>query len=227
MIREQSRFTINPLYVVAISICAVSEYVSTLQQGLLFGLLTAVICLFCVNIVSLVEKIADKNLRAFLIAMLAAVIIVVLQYVCELIGWAFLLENADNLKWIVIAVIALSIVPTYFETRLTTRHYFDHMFLSVISFVLQIVLYSVIIEILGYGTIWGASIFGAFSGFVFARQLYFRLFLIGLIVCISNLLYQLIEDRKMKYDILVEKYKIQIKQVLTERDRQHGGRRNG
>jgi len=226
MIREQSRFTINPLYVVAIGLCAVCEYVDTLQQGLLFGLLTAVVCLLCVNLVSLVERIADKNLRAFLIAMLSAALVVVLEYACELIGWELLIENAKNLKWIVIAVIALSIVPTYFETRLTTKHYFDHMFLSVIAFVLQIVIYSVVIEILGYGTIWNIPLFGAFSGFVFARQLYFRLFLIGVIVIISNLVYQLVEDRKMKYEILVEKYKIQIKQVLTERDKKEG-QRNG
>lgn len=222
MIREQSRFTINPLYVVAISMCVVCEYVSSLQQGLLFGLVTSVIALICINLVSLVEKIADKNLRAFLIAMLAAVLIVVVQYSCDLIGWAFLKENADNLKWVVIAVITISIVPTYFETRLTTKHYFDHMFLSVIAFILQIAVYSAIVEVLGFGTIWGIPLFGAFSGFVFARQLYFRLFLVGAIVIISNFIYQTIEDRKMKYEILVEKYKIQIKQVLTNRDRQGG-----
>ena len=116
MIREQSRFTINPLYVVAISLCVVCQYVNSLQQGLLFGLVTSVIALICINLVSLVEKIADKNLRAFIIAMLAAVMVVVAQYACTLIGWDILKANAKNLKWIVVAVITISIVPTYFET---------------------------------------------------------------------------------------------------------------
>lgn len=220
MIREQSRFTINPLYIVAVSLCILSEYINSLQQGLLFGLLTAVICLLCVNLVSLVEKIADKNLRAFLIAMLSAVIVVIAEFSCTLIGKDFLLDNIDNMKWIVVAVVALSIVPTYFETRLTTKHYFDHMFFSVIMFVVQIILYSAIVEVLGYGTIWNYSLFGSFAGFVFARQLYFKLFLIGIMSILFNFIYQVAEDKQMQFNLQVEKYKIQIKQILTAKDKE-------
>jgi len=226
MIREQSRFTINPLYVVAVAMCCLCQYVNTLQQGLLFGLLTAVICLLCTNLVSLVEKIADKNLRAFLITMLTAVIIVILEYVFELLNWQILVDNMENLKWIVIAVAALSIVPTYFETRLTTKHYFVNMFFSIISFFVLIVVYSVIIEVLGSGTIFGIALFGNFSGFVFAEQLYFKLFLIAMLTIVSNFVYQAIEDRQMRFELLVEKYKINIKQVLNERDKKGGVRKN-
>ena len=222
MIREQSRFTINPLYVVAVAMCTICQYVNTLQQGLLFGLLTAVICLLCTNLVSLVEKIADKNLRAFLITMLTAVIIVILEYVFELLNWEILTENLDSIKWIIIAVTALSIVPTYFETRLTTRHYFINMFFSVISFFVLIVVYSVIIEVLGFGSIFGYALFGNFGGFVFAGQLYFKLFVIALLIILTNFIYQVVEDRKMRFDLLVEKYKLNIKQVLNERDGKGG-----
>lgn len=220
MIREQSRFTINPLYIVAVSLCILCEYVNSLQQGLLFGLLTAVVSLVCVNLVSLVEKIADKNLRAFLIAMLSAIIIVVAEYACAIINREFFVENSANMKWVIVAVVALSIVPTYFETRLTTKHYFDHMFFSVAMFVIQMILYSVIIEILGYGTIWEYSLFGSFAGFVFARQLYFKFFLIGAMCILFNFVYQRVEDKKMQYELLVEKYKIQIKQILQAKDKE-------
>ena len=134
MIKEQSRFTINPLYVVAVAMCCIVQYVNTLQQGLLFGLITVAVALITINLISIVEKIADKNLRVFLITMLSAALIIIVEYVFELIGWEILSSNVDNIKWTLLAIVSLSIVPTYFETRLTTRHYFVNVFFSIFSF---------------------------------------------------------------------------------------------
>ena len=105
MIREQSRFTINPLYIVGVALCCVCSICTTLFEGLLFSLITVVLALFCINIVSFVEKVADKNLRAFLIAMLTATFIVAGEYIFELIGGQLLLSSADNLKGVLLAVI--------------------------------------------------------------------------------------------------------------------------
>lgn len=222
MIREQSRFTINPLYVVAVAMCCVAQYIGTLEQGLLFGLITVVIALITINLVSMVEKIADKNLRVFLIAMLTAAIIVIIEYVFELIGWQLLTDNVENIKWILLAVVSLSIVPTYFETRLTTRHYFVNMFFSIASFLILTIVYSVIIEFLSSGSIFGINLIVGFSGFVFASELFFKMFLIAFLIIVSNLVYQAVEDGKMKRELLVEKYKIQIKQILTRSDQKEG-----
>ena len=222
MIKEQSRFTINPLYVVAVTMCCIVQYIDTLQQGLLFALITVAIALITINLISMVEKIADKNLRVFLIAMLSAAIIIVLEYVFELIGWEILTANVGNIKWILLAVVSLSIVPTYFETRLTTKHYFVNMFFSVFSFLILTIIYSAIIEILGDGTIFGVKLFNGFAGFVFAKELFFKMFLVAILIIVSNLVYQKSEDDRMRKDLLVEKYKILIKQILTKRDQKEG-----
>ena len=121
MIREQSRFTINPLYVVAVALCCVCAVTTTLLQGVFIGLVTVVVSLISINIVSMVEKIADKNLRAFLIAIIAGLLIVVGQYVIEIVNKKFFTSNLDNLKWVVMAVVTLSIVPTYFERSALRR----------------------------------------------------------------------------------------------------------
>lgn len=214
MIREQSRFTINPLYVVAVALCCVCAVTTTLLQGVFIGLVTVVVSLISINIVSMVEKIADKNLRAFLIALIAGLLIVVGQYVIEIVNKKFFTSNLDNLKWVVMAVVTLSIVPTYFETRLTTKFYFGHMFFSLFAFLMLIVVYSVIIEFCAYGTIAGHQLIASFFGFNFASQLFFQLFVIAVLVIIANLIYQKSEDRKLKFGILVERYKAQIKQTL-------------
>jgi len=217
MIREQSRFTINPLYIVAVAMCCICSICTTFYQALFFGLVTIVIALFCINIVSFVERIADKNLRAFIIAILAAVIVVLGEYVIEIMANEFLLANASGIKWVLLAVVSLCIVPTYFETRLTNRYYFVNMFYSLFAFLVMILVYSIVIEFLGYGTFAGMVVIQGFAGFEFALQLFFQLFVIGVMVIIANIIYQKSEDRKMQFDLLVEKYKIQIKRVLTNK----------
>ena len=217
MIREQSRFTINPLYIVAVAMCCICSICTTFYQALFFGLVTVVIALFTINIVSFVERIADKNLRAFIIAILSATIIVLGEYVIEIIGHEFLLANVDSLKWVLLSVVSLCIVPTYFETRLTNRYYFVNMFYSLFAFLVMLIVYSVIIEFLSYGTFAGMVVIEGFTGFTFAMQLFFQLLLIGVMVIIANIIYQKSEDRKMQFDLLVEKYKIQIKRVLTNK----------
>ncbi len=220
MIREQSRFTINPLYIVAVALCCICSITTTLYQGLFFGLVTVVVALLCINLVSFVERIADKNLRAFLITMLAGLLIVVGEYLIELIAVEFFLNNIEHLKWILLSVVTLSIVPTYFETRLTTKFYFVNMFYSLFAFLVITVVYSVIIEFTAYGTIAGYTLFEGFIGFAFAQQLFFQLFVIAVLVIIANVIYQKSEDKKLKFEILVERYKAQIKQVLIQKSKQ-------
>lgn len=215
MIKEQSRFTINPLYVVAVALCCICSVSTTLFNGLLFGLATAVIALICINLISLTEKIANKNLRAFLIAIMAGFLIVICECAVDVINIDFFTLNKDNLKWVVISVITLSIVPTYFETRLATRHYFGNMLYSIFAFVVLTIVYATILEFCTLGSVAGYQIFKSFSGFALANQLFFQLFVIAILLIVSNLIYQHIEDRRLKSSILVERYKLQIKKVIN------------
>lgn len=214
MIREQSRFTINPLYIVAVALCCLASVVTNVQSGLLIGLITVCTALLCINLVSFVEKIADKNLRAFLIAILAATIIVISQYVFEIIGTVLLLDNMESLKWVELAVITLSIVPTYFETRITTSYYYVNMFFSIIAFFVMLMLYSAIIELISTGTLAWYVIIKGYKGFDIANQLFFQLLVIVVLTVIANFIYQKVEDRKMMFNLQVERYKLHIKQVL-------------
>lgn len=165
--------------------------------------------------VSLTEKIANKNLRAFLIALLAGFWVIICGCVVDVINIDLFTQNKDNLKWIVIAVITLSIVPTYFETRLATRHYFGNMLYSIFAFIVLTVVYSTILEFCTSGSVAGYQIFKSFSGFALANQLFFQLFVIAILLIIANLIYQHIEDRRLKSSILVERYKLQIKKVAN------------
>ncbi len=220
MIREQSRFAINPLYVVAIAMCSICAYCTSLQTGLVLAAVVVLSSLLCVNIISFTERIADKNLRAFLVAMLVAGIVVVCAYVFDIIGGEALQNAKPGLNFALIAVICLSIVPTYFETRLTTKDYFANMFFSVVMFFILTAIYSAIIEFLGYGTLWGYNIIPSFTGFTFANQLFFQLFLVACLILISNWIYQAVEDRQMNFDLLVERYKVQILQSLKKQQKE-------
>ena len=217
MIKEQSRFTINPIYVVALALCSICQYTISLKAGLLLGLITAGIALFCINLISLSEKIANKNLRAFLVILFAAALVVVGEYIFELIGTEFLIGQQEILKWSILAVATLAIVPTYFETRLTTKHYFSNMFMSTIAFILMTTIYSAIIEFLSAGTIWEFTIINGFAGFEWANQLFFQLFMVAIIAILFNVIYQASENRRMKFDLQVERYKIQIKRTLMKK----------
>lgn len=214
MVKEQSRFSINPIYVVAIAICCICGISTTLYNGLLFGVTTAVVSLLCINLISLTEKIANKNLRAFLIALLAGLFVVVGECIIEIVNIEFFTSNINNLKLIVLSVVTLSIVPTYFETRLTNKFYFANMFQSICSFIVLIVLYSTIMEFCTLGSVAGFKLFPVFSGFAIANQLFFQLFVISILTIIANCIYQHIENKRLKASMLVERYKLQIKKVV-------------
>ena len=227
MIREQSRFSINPLYVVACAICPLIPAITNLQNGILYALITFAIAMLCINIISLVEKIANKNLRAFLITLMAGALVVVSQYVFDIIDSEFLKSNSGNLVYVVISVAALSIVPTYFETRLTTKHYFINMLFSAFSFVVLTIIYSVIVEFLTLGSIYNIVIIENFNGFVYADEIFFKLLVIAVLVIISNIIYQRVEDRKMRFDLQVERYKLLIKKTLSDKAGKEGAQNNG
>lgn len=220
MIREQSRFAINPVYVVGVALCCICASCTSLQAGLLLGGITVASMLLCVNLISFAERIADKNLRAFLIAMLVAAIVVVCEYVFRLLGTELFISNIGNLQYMLLAVICLSIVPTYFETRLTTKDYFSNMMFSVFIFFVLTCLYSFIIELLGNGTIWGYSVIPGFSGYAFANQFFFEMFVVAALVLITNIIYQKIEDRHMQFALLVERYKAQIIASLKNKQKE-------
>lgn len=227
MIREQSRFSINPLYVVACAICPLIGAITNLQNGILYSLITFAIAMLCINIISLVEKIANKNLRAFLITLMAGALVVVAQYVFDIIGAELLLSSSSNLVYVVISVAALSIVPTYFETRLTTKHYFINLLFSAFSFVVLTIVYSAIIEFLTLGSIYNIQLIENFSGFVYADEIFFKFLLVAVLTMISNVIYQRVEDRKMRFDLQVERYKLLIKKTLSDKARKEGAQNNG
>jgi hypothetical protein len=79
------------------------------------------------------------------------------------------------------------------------------------------IIYSIIIEILAYGSFFGKTIAEGFAGFAFAGQLFFELFVIALLVIIFNFIYQKIEDRHLKFELLVSGYKTQIRQTLISK----------
>lgn len=216
MVKQQSRFAINPLYVVAVAMCCVCQIETTLFQGLLFGLIVVLLSLICVNLVSLTEKFADKNLRAFIIALLAGLLIFLGEYVFELLNKEFFSANMQNLKWCLLAVITLSIVPTYFETRLATKTYFANMFYSLFMYLILTVLYSAVMEFCTLGSVAGYQIFKTFTGLDFASQLFFQLFVIAIFVILTNWIYQRQENRRMQFDLLVERYKIEIKREASK-----------
>lgn len=199
----------------AVALCCICAISTTLFNGLFFCLTTAVVALICINLVSLTEKIANKNLRAFLIALVAGFLIVIGECVVDYVNIDFFTANKANLKWVVIAVVTLSIVPTYFETRLATRHYFGNMLFSISAFIVLTVVYSAILEFCTLGSVAGFQIFKNFSGFELANQLFFQLFVIAFLLIIANLIYQHIEDNRLKASILVERYKLQIKKVAN------------
>jgi hypothetical protein len=70
------------------------------------------------------------------------------------------------------------------------------------------------------GTIWGQHIIAGFDGFEFASALFFELFVIGVLVIIFNVVYQKVEDKNMKFQLLVSRYKTIIKQTLINKHRE-------
>lgn len=209
---------INFIFFIAIALCPLVTVISSLKMGLMFGGCVAVTFFLLVNFISGLEKIANKDVRVFLYSVLCSGFIIMFKYITSKIGLESVSEFGSKIEISIVSMIILGFYPIYNDTKMTTDDYAERTFYMALIFILSASLYGLIIEILASGSVWGVSL--GFDGFKIFTQPFVGLFIIAILTTIANVIRIAIVKHKEKYNLLVDKYTLQIKTILDAKNRE-------
>jgi len=202
---------VNSVYLIALALASLVLFVDSLFTALLYGVVIVCVFLVTISLVSMLEKIADKHVKFLTFALISSVLITVLKLIFGYVNIEFIVLSAEQLDIVVVPCLLLSIIPIYFEESLSVKQFFITSI--TISFVMlfMLLVYGLVIEIAGYGTI--ANINLGFAGIEFFRMPYGGFMVIATLAIIFNMVRRIYLKKTRRFNMLVEKYKIQIREI--------------
>lgn len=215
---------VNSVYLIALAVCSLLSVVNSLYQALIYAAVVVAVFLVSVSIVSMIEKVADKHVRFLMFALVSAALVTILKIVFTYINVSEIVLAADRLEFACLPCLLLAIVPIYFENNMTVGEFFIDALYMGLGIVLMLAFYGAIIEILGYGAIAKVSIKG-FAGLEFFRLAYGKLIVLGCLTILFNIVRRTYLKNTRRFNMLVEKYKIQIREIRDTQRRVRTGER--
>lgn len=209
---------VNFIFLISLSICPLITVIDSLQMGLCFGVTLSVMFFMLVNFIFGLEKIANKDVRTFVYAVLAAGFIILIKFIASKLGVATFVEFGKRLDISIVSLLLLGFYPIYNDTKMTTEDYAERTFYMGVIFIVACAIYGASIEILAYGNIWGVNL--GFAGLEIFRQPFAGMFLIAVATAIVNMIRVAILNRKKKYNLLVDKYTLQIKTIIDNKNKE-------
>ena len=204
---------INSVYLIALAVCSLSLVLNSFFTALIYSIVVVSVFLVSISIVSMIEKIADKHIRFLLFALVSAAILTILKIVCGYISVPEILYVGDNMEYAILPCLMLAIVPIYFEQEFTMKEFFVNSLLVSAGVLLMMNMAGVIVEMLAYGSVAGVSIAAGFSGFATLRHGFTLFFVVASLAILFNMVRRAYLKKTRRFNMLVEKYKIQIRSI--------------
>lgn len=209
---------INSVYLVALACVSLIGFVNSFYQALVFTVVVVGVFLFAISVVSMIEKIADKHVKFLAFSIICAALITVLKVVFKYVNFELVVVMAETIEIAIIPCMLIGSVPIYFEDSMSVKQYFVSALLMSLCTIVLLVAYGAITEVVAYGKILEYSL--GFNGIEFFKMAYGKLIVIALLTILVNMVRRLYLKRTRRYQMLVEKYKIQIKEIRSSAQRQ-------
>lgn len=203
---------VNFIFLISLAICPLIPVIDSLQMGLCFGVVLSIMFFMLVNFIFGLEKIANKDVRTFVYAVLCAGFIIMIKFIASKLNVALFTQFGERLDISIVSLLLLGFYPIYNDTKMTTEDYAERTFYMGIIFILATAMYGALIEVLAYGNIWGLDL--GFEGIEIFRQPFAGLFIVAVVTTIANMIRVAKINRKKRYNILVDKYTLQIKTIV-------------
>ena len=205
---------INSVYLVALATIAVSANLVSLYSALIYGVAVLVVYYISLSIVSMVDKITDNHVRFVLYTFIASALIIILKVVSQYIGIKEVILASQNLETIILPCMILAIYPIYFESTFSPKHYVTTFIIIGVANILMFVLLGTIVEIFGHGTIVGIGLNVPTSEFF--TKIYGLFFVVATLAVLFNIVRRAYVKKTKRFETLVEKYKIIIRDLQEE-----------
>ena len=218
---------INSVYLLALACASMVLYVNSFYETLVYAVTIFGVFLFAISVVSMIEKIADKNVKFFAYALICAALITILKVVFQYVNISLIVIMSKSIDIAIVPCLLIGIVPIYFEDSLSVKQYFISAILMSVGVVLMLGVFGMITEILGYGSFLDKSL--GFKGVEFFALPHGKFIVIALITVIINLFRRAYLKHVRHYRMIVDKYKIQIREIRSTEQRRieaEGGKDN-
>lgn len=205
---------INSVYLVALATVAISAQISSFYSALIYGVSVLAVYYIALSIVSMVDKITDNHVRFILYTFIASALVVILKVVSQYIGIKEVVLASQNLETAILPCMILAIYPIYFENTFSPKRYVI-MFITIGAMaVLMFAIFGSIVEIFGYGTFAGIVLNVPTADFF--TKIYGAFFICATLAFLFNIVRRAIVKKNKRFETLVEKYKIIIRDLQEE-----------
>jgi len=176
-----------PPFRLVLGLCPVLGVTTTMENGIGMGLATTFV-LLCSNIlVSVLRNIIPPKVRIACFIIIIATFVIVVELVMQAYAYPLFLKLGLFIPLIVVNCIVLGRAEAFASKNALLPSIADGLGIG-IGFTLSLAALGGVREVLGTGTFYGASVFGAsFQPFTFMVQAPGAFVCLGLMLCIMNL----------------------------------------
>ena len=202
---------INSVYLIALSIAPLCLVSNSLFDAIIFSIVILAAFLISLSIVSMIDKITDNHVRYIMFAFISAAIVTIFRVISDYVNLKEVIALSQHIEIAITACLILGIYPIYFENTFAPTKYVKSIILIAIGEFLMLVCFSSLTEILGYGTIAGISI--GLKPLEFFTKSYGAFMLLATLAVLFNMVRRAYIKKTKRFETLVEKYKIIIKDI--------------
>ena len=203
-----NKASINPVFVITMAVLPLVNVTQTLNEVVFLGLCAAFIYIVCASLVSIMEKMVDRNLIFFVFMILASTIATAMAYLYSILPNSIFVAAGPKVMYCAISASVLGGNLIYYNSKSEMSHYFFKLMIEAPSFLLIFFLFGAIREIGGYGTIW--NIKTGLKPLAFLASNGGGYFILAVLCGFANAYWLNISKKRQQYDLLVDKYKIKL-----------------
>ena len=201
--------------------------ISVLNSGfnaLILCVIAAASFVFGIAIVSNLEKVASNHVRFIIYTLIVSAIFTIFKIVFGYVKSLELLYIAEQLDFVMLASIALSIMPIYFMHKDSTTSYYIKTILTACIFTLSGVFIASLIEFVSFGSVFGAKVFET-SASVLGSP--FMAFVVLAIICVIGTATEnyYLEKRRAER-VVIDRYKYMIREHMLKKFRAESEQNN-
>lgn len=213
---------VNSVYLITLASVSLILFVNSFYTALFFSIVTVSVFLIGICIVSMIEKIAAKHIKFIIFALVSAGLITIFKVVCGYMNIEYIVKLSKNIEIAIVPCLMLAIIPIYFENKLSVRQYFYSSLLMCLIFAVMIILHGTITEIVGYGMFMRKPL--KMEGFEFFTKPYGSFILLATLCVIFNMVRRGYLKKTKKFEMLTDRYKLQIAEIKDTKDRENSNK---
>lgn len=208
---------INSVYLIALAYASLIMFVNHTIEAFVFAVTVVSVFLFAISVVSMIEKIADKHVKYIAFALICSALITILKIVFQYVNVSLIVIMSKTIDIAIIPCLLIGIVPIYFEDSFSVKQYFISSLVMAFGVLLMFTLSGFVVDILGRGFYLGENF--NFDGLEFFLMPYGKLIIIALVTVLFNIVRRTYLIKTRRYRMLVEKYKIQVREIRSSNQR--------